>query len=349
MATFTNYQDTLKICPYNSNHRVSARRFQQHLVSCEKSGLYKDKNLVQCPYNATHRIPADKLNEHVLTCKDNRSVIREMTTERTVKAGKSSVTENEKKPNRPLEEEDWDDPNNLTGKNYIIPGLAHSSSPKREHQDDAESISNESASKKLFKIKSAIELQRMTPSERKKYYQELNEEAKKRQRESAERQSNETEVKFSNENPRENHHVQTLNDKDREFLESFQQEKASPPQTNVRPSQSSQDSAVHVKQERNEEDQVWLRDFTHSQRSTRPKTVEPALQTSQTFRPPRTQVPLANVKPVAKRERIPLIDDDDDDGDDDEFVQVDTPSNSRSGGEYSGTRSDDSFRIPFLD
>lgn len=346
MATFTNYQDTLKICPYNSNHRVSARRFQQHLVSCEKSGLYKDKNLVQCPYNATHRIPADKLNEHVLTCKDNRSVIREMTTERTVKAAKSSVTENERKPNRPPEEEDWDDPNNLTGKNYIIPGLADSQSPKRGHEHDADSILDESASKKPIKIKSAIELQRMTPSERKKYYQELNEEAKKRQKESAERQGSETQVKLLNENRRENHQVQTLNDKDREFLESFQQEKASPPQTNAHSSQSSQDFAVHVKQERDEEDQVWLRDFTQSQRSTRPKTVEPSLQASQTFRPPRTQVPLANVKPTVKRERIPLIDDDDGD---DEFVQIDTPSQSRSAGQFSDTRSDDSFRIPFLD
>lgn len=39
MATFTRFEDELKRCPYNPLHKVSARRFAQHVIKCAKVSL----------------------------------------------------------------------------------------------------------------------------------------------------------------------------------------------------------------------------------------------------------------------------------------------------------------------
>ncbi|XP_028394580.1 gametocyte-specific factor 1-like [Dendronephthya gigantea] len=60
------------ICPYDASHRITAARFQRHLVKCRKN--YPNKDFVSCPFNATHQILRPHLRSHICQCPDKNVV-----------------------------------------------------------------------------------------------------------------------------------------------------------------------------------------------------------------------------------------------------------------------------------
>ena len=60
------------ICPFDSSHRITAARFQRHLIKCRKN--FPDKDFVSCPFNATHQILRQHLRNHICQCPDKNVV-----------------------------------------------------------------------------------------------------------------------------------------------------------------------------------------------------------------------------------------------------------------------------------
>lgn len=66
MATFNQWNNPLKICPYNPNHRVSASKFAGHLVKCQAKPELP--SLMECPFNAEHRVSVAEYANHIEMC-----------------------------------------------------------------------------------------------------------------------------------------------------------------------------------------------------------------------------------------------------------------------------------------
>ncbi|CAB4019320.1 Hypothetical predicted protein [Paramuricea clavata] len=60
------------VCPFDSSHRITAARFQRHLVKCRKN--FPNKDFVSCPFNATHQVLRPHLRNHICQCPDKNVV-----------------------------------------------------------------------------------------------------------------------------------------------------------------------------------------------------------------------------------------------------------------------------------
>jgi len=60
--------DDLVTCPYNIAHTIQRRRFDNHLMKCEKQ--YPLMKLETCFFNTTHRIKQGEMEIHLRTCSD---------------------------------------------------------------------------------------------------------------------------------------------------------------------------------------------------------------------------------------------------------------------------------------
>lgn len=60
------HPDTVVICPYDANHKISRARLQRHLVKCERN--FPEGYMEICPYNATHRFFKAEMKDHILSC-----------------------------------------------------------------------------------------------------------------------------------------------------------------------------------------------------------------------------------------------------------------------------------------
>ncbi|RWS10413.1 protein D7-like protein [Dinothrombium tinctorium] len=126
MATFEQYEDDLKTCPYNPCHKVARRHFQQHLVKCQKQSTIE---LKECPFNSLHRIPPSEYKKHVTSCPDSRQVVREIANSTAIKAEKPEKQEFPRKmPDLDGDDgphDDWssDSGKNLSREHYVMPGL----------------------------------------------------------------------------------------------------------------------------------------------------------------------------------------------------------------------------------
>ncbi|KAK8769768.1 hypothetical protein V5799_013768 [Amblyomma americanum] len=72
MATYTERRDPLVTCPFNPAHRVRKGRLQIHITKCRKA--YAEKNMKHCPFSAEHVVPASELMHHIDTCPLNTTV-----------------------------------------------------------------------------------------------------------------------------------------------------------------------------------------------------------------------------------------------------------------------------------
>lgn len=66
MATQEEPDGRLKICPYNTRHRVALTKYASHIVACAKA--FKNSDLAQCAFHACHRIPKNEYLEHLYNC-----------------------------------------------------------------------------------------------------------------------------------------------------------------------------------------------------------------------------------------------------------------------------------------
>ena len=78
------HSDPLKICPYNSNHRIAARRYQIHVDAC---GKMQGNDWAICPYNSTHRVLRSELAKHKEECGQSIPMLREAQQVAVMKAG----------------------------------------------------------------------------------------------------------------------------------------------------------------------------------------------------------------------------------------------------------------------
>ena len=81
-----------RLCPYDPNHKVLAKRFQYHIMRCAKvdqtqesissntnnlcfsQKAYPHIRRVKCSFNATHLTAPNDLFQHMSTCPDNQAV-----------------------------------------------------------------------------------------------------------------------------------------------------------------------------------------------------------------------------------------------------------------------------------
>ena len=66
MATQEEPDGRLKICPYNTSHRVALTKYASHIVACAKT--FQNSGLAQCAFHAGHRIPKNEYLEHLYNC-----------------------------------------------------------------------------------------------------------------------------------------------------------------------------------------------------------------------------------------------------------------------------------------
>lgn len=64
--------ESVVICPYDKNHKISKDRIQAHLVKCEKKFPPGYKEI--CPFNATHRVFKSELERHIQECPVQRYI-----------------------------------------------------------------------------------------------------------------------------------------------------------------------------------------------------------------------------------------------------------------------------------
>ncbi|CAF4742942.1 unnamed protein product, partial [Rotaria magnacalcarata] len=61
-----------RLCPYDLNHKVLAKRFQYHIMRCAKANPHIRR--VKCSFNATHLVTPSELYKHMSNCPDNQTV-----------------------------------------------------------------------------------------------------------------------------------------------------------------------------------------------------------------------------------------------------------------------------------
>ncbi|CAF1082465.1 unnamed protein product [Didymodactylos carnosus] len=64
--------DDFWLCPFDTNHKVLAKRFQYHLMRCAKANPHIRR--VKCSFNATHLTTPEELIKHMSQCPDNGAV-----------------------------------------------------------------------------------------------------------------------------------------------------------------------------------------------------------------------------------------------------------------------------------
>lgn len=68
MASFSEWTNVLKTCPYNPYHKVSMTKFAGHIVKCAQR--METPYLKECPYNGLHRVRPDEYAKHIDSCPD---------------------------------------------------------------------------------------------------------------------------------------------------------------------------------------------------------------------------------------------------------------------------------------
>ena len=66
MANYLSGEELLKVCPWDSSHRLAPRRFLTHLATCPSKG--RNPNLVQCIYDLSHVYQKGCEAEHMSQC-----------------------------------------------------------------------------------------------------------------------------------------------------------------------------------------------------------------------------------------------------------------------------------------
>lgn len=61
-----DYQEELKICPYDPSHRVEPIKYAKHLQRCRKANPHM--KIEVCPFNSSHHIPSYAMNYHIEKC-----------------------------------------------------------------------------------------------------------------------------------------------------------------------------------------------------------------------------------------------------------------------------------------
>ncbi len=62
----------LKICPYDSSHKIPACKFQMHLIKCAKSHPEISRQMQTCPFNSTHIVFGSEFDNHIHECPDKK-------------------------------------------------------------------------------------------------------------------------------------------------------------------------------------------------------------------------------------------------------------------------------------
>lgn len=149
MASFLreNDKDELVSCPNNPCHRMKKSRLQFHLNKC-KDGQNIEKKA--CPFNATHRIPAPEYHHHLETCPNRDIVDRKIIkfSDETVEKDEPTILPVASYNDIVIASESWDQDIDPLPK----PGY----DPKYSQK------------KVIFQ-----DLSKMTPAERRQYYQNL--------------------------------------------------------------------------------------------------------------------------------------------------------------------------------
>nr|ADG64985.1 hypothetical protein GA17756 [Drosophila pseudoobscura]ADG64988.1 hypothetical protein GA17756 [Drosophila pseudoobscura]ADG64989.1 hypothetical protein GA17756 [Drosophila pseudoobscura] len=70
-------------CPYNKEHVMLRRKFQQHILKCRE--IHKDTvQLLVCPFNNAHLVPEPEFHQHCKSCEDRKIIVQYQTSEPAV-------------------------------------------------------------------------------------------------------------------------------------------------------------------------------------------------------------------------------------------------------------------------
>ncbi|XP_022218274.1 gametocyte-specific factor 1 homolog [Drosophila obscura] len=70
-------------CPYNKEHVMLRKKYQQHIIKCRE--LYKDTvELLVCPFNKGHLVPEPEFHQHTKSCDDRKIIVQYQTSEPAV-------------------------------------------------------------------------------------------------------------------------------------------------------------------------------------------------------------------------------------------------------------------------
>ncbi|XP_033104271.1 uncharacterized protein LOC117106877 isoform X2 [Anneissia japonica] len=76
------------VCPYDSNHKIRAKRFPYHLKNCRKN--FPLSNMAHCPFNARHVVPGPEYKYHLTNCPDKRVIEQDIAYEQQKQNGEES-------------------------------------------------------------------------------------------------------------------------------------------------------------------------------------------------------------------------------------------------------------------
>ncbi|XP_017152617.1 gametocyte-specific factor 1 homolog [Drosophila miranda] len=67
-------------CPYNREHVMLRKKYQQHILKCRE--IYKDKvELLACPFNKAHLVPKLEFHQHLKSCDDRKIIVQHLNSE----------------------------------------------------------------------------------------------------------------------------------------------------------------------------------------------------------------------------------------------------------------------------
>ncbi|XP_017138365.1 gametocyte-specific factor 1 homolog [Drosophila miranda] len=70
-------------CPYNKEHVMLRKKYQQHILKCRE--IHKDTvELLVCPFNNAHLIPEPEFHQHCKSCVDRKIIVQYQTCEPAV-------------------------------------------------------------------------------------------------------------------------------------------------------------------------------------------------------------------------------------------------------------------------
>lgn len=61
-------------CPFDETHVILKERLQFHLTKCAHAMNIKKSQVVSCPFNSVHRVPQWELNHHITICEDRKKI-----------------------------------------------------------------------------------------------------------------------------------------------------------------------------------------------------------------------------------------------------------------------------------
>lgn len=61
-------------CPFDEAHVILKERLQFHLTKCAYANKIKKSQVVLCPFNSVHRVPQWELNHHINICEDRKKI-----------------------------------------------------------------------------------------------------------------------------------------------------------------------------------------------------------------------------------------------------------------------------------